>query len=317
MNPTHEVLLYYKYFPVEDPESYAEEHRTLCRNLDLLGRILVASEGINGTVSGLPANTRRYRQIMQSQPATAGMAFKVDPAEGHPFQKLSIKARKEIVTLGLPAHEEVDPTAITGTHLSPKEFYQAMQDPGTVLLDARNHYETQLGRFRLATCPGVEHFRDLPQWIRQHRTLLQGKRILTYCTGGVRCEKLTAWLLREGFSDAGQLQGGIVTYGRDPEIHGRDFDGKCYVFDERISLPINRANPTLISHCTRCGQPSDRYRNCAFSPCNAQFFCCATCEETFGPFCSETCRRHQSATPPNSPTGEAQRADAAGEITPA
>lgn len=205
------------------------------------------------------------------------------------FQKLSIKARREIVTLGLPQAEDLDPNEITGRHLSPKAFYQAMQDPDAVVLDARNVYESELGHFRNALCPEVEHFRDFPEWIRRHRKQLEGKRILTYYAGGIRCEKFSGFLLQEGFQEVHQLQGGIVNYGGDPETRGRDFQGNCYVFDERIAVPVNHVNPTIISRCAHCAQPCDRYRNCALASCNAQFFCCLNCEDSLGRTCSSAC----------------------------
>ena len=294
MSAPYEVLLYYRYFPIEDPRGYVSKHRALCEDLGLLGRILVAREGINGTVSGLRENTEAYQAHLREQPGTADMEFKVDPADGHAFEKLSIKARHEIVTLGLAPAEDVDPNELTGDYLSPKAFYEAMQDPTAVILDARNGYESQLGKFRNAICPDVDSFRDLPQWIRDNRSLLEGKRILTYCTGGIRCEKFSGYLLQEGFADVSQLHGGIVSYGRDSETQGRDFEGQCYVFDQRIGVPVNRANPTVIARCTHCDGPCERYRNCAFTPCNAQFFCCEACEEALGRFCGASCRERQS-----------------------
>ena len=295
MSALYEVLLYYRYFSIEEPQEYVSEHRRLCEELGLFGRILVAREGINGTVSGLREQTQAYQEYLRSKPGTDEMEFKVDPADGHAFQKLSIKARDEIVTLGLSLCEDIDPNETTGNYLSPKDFYEAMQDPNAVIVDARNEYESQLGKFRNAICPDVDSFRDLPQWIRDHRSELEGKRILTYCTGGIRCEKFSGFLLSEGYEDVSQLHGGIVTYGRDPETQGRDFEGQCYVFDQRIGVQVNRENPSVIASCRHCGVQIERYRNCGFTPCNAQFFCCKECEESRGRFCSEACREQTMA----------------------
>ena len=295
MSAPYEVLLYYRYFSIEEPHKYVIEHRSLCEDLGLLGRILVAREGINGTVSGLREQTQAYQESLRAKPGTGDMDFKIDPADGHVFKKLSIKARDEIVTLGLSPTEDIDPNETTGKYLPPKEFYEAMQDPNAVIVDARNAYESQLGKFRNAICPDVDSFRDLPQWIRDHRAELEGKRILTYCTGGIRCEKFSGFLLNEGFEDVSQLHGGIVTYGRDPETQGRDFEGQCYVFDQRISVPVNTANPSVIAHCRHCEVPIERYRNCGYTPCNLQFFCCPECEESCGRFCSEACRERTMA----------------------
>lgn len=274
---------------------YLSEHRALCEELGLLGRIIVAKEGINGTVSGLCENTQAYQDHLRSQPGTSDMEFKVDPADGHVFEKLSIKVRPEVVALGLDTDEDLDPNQTTGTYLSPKEFYEAMQDPNAVILDARNDYESQLGKFRKAICPEVDSFRDFPQWIRDNRDQLEGKRILTYCTGGIRCEKFSGFLLQEGLTDVSQLHGGIVTYGRDSETQGRDFDGQCYVFDQRIGVSVNQVNPKVIARCKRCDEPSERYRNCGFPPCNLQFFCCEACEEARGKFCGDACKTKQEA----------------------
>ena len=295
MSALYEVLLYYRYFSIEEPQEYVSEHRRLCEELGLFGRILVAREGINGTVSGLREQTQAYQEYLRSKPGTDEMEFKVDPADGHAFQKLSIKARDEIVTLGLSLCEDIDPNETTGNYLSPKDFYEAMQDPNAVIVDARNEYESQLGKFRNAICPDVDSFRYLAQWIRDHRSELEGKRILTYCTGGIRCEKFSGFLLSEGYEDVSQLHGGIVTYGRDPETQGRDFEGQCYVFDQRIGVQVNRENPSVIASCRHCGVPIERYRNCGFTPCNAQFFCCKECEESRGRFCSEACREQTMA----------------------
>lgn len=288
------VLLYYRYVAIEDPEAYAEEQRQLCEELELLGRILVGDEGINGTVSGMAENTARYREAMHSDPRTRDMPFKIDAWSGHVFPKLSIKVRREIVSLGLEGDElgDVDPVSETGKRLSPAEFYRAMQDENAIVIDGRNDYESALGRFAGAICPDVGNFRDFPQWLQEHREQLAGRRILTYCTGGIRCEKLSALLLREGFEDVSQLEGGIVEYGRDPEVRGRDFEGDCYVFDQRIGVSVNHTETQrIVSCCERCGEPSPRYRNCGYAPCNRQFFLCEACEARDQErYCTTECR---------------------------
>ena len=286
-----EILLYYLYRPIADPRDYAERHRALCEELGLRGRIIVAAEGINGTVSGEVAATRRYRERLSSAPETRGIEFKIDPAGGHAFKKLSIKTRPEIVTLGLHGEKDVDPLAVTGERLSPQEFHDEMRRDDVVLLDGRNNYESALGKFEGAVCPDVPNFRDFPEWIQEHFGEHKKKRILAYCTGGIRCEKLTSWLLREGFEDVAQLDGGIIRYGQDEATKGEGFEGRCYVFDERVVVDVNRTDGnTVISHCRSCGAESDRYVNCAYKPCNAQIFLCPICEERDGRFCGPACR---------------------------
>lgn len=164
-----------------------------------------------------------------------------------------------------------------------------MKQPNVVILDARNDYEADLGKFKNAIIPPVAAFRDIPQWVRDNREMFEGKKILTYCTGGIRCEKFSGFLVREGFDDVNQLHGGIVKYGKDPEVQGEDFDGQLYVFDQRVAVPVNHKNPKVIAHCVHCGEPSERYVNCANKPCNAQHFCCESCEPVSGRFCSAAC----------------------------
>lgn len=286
------VLLYYRYVRIEDPDGYARRQRELCGELNLRGRILVGDEGINGTVSGTTENAARYRETMEADGRTRGMPFKIDAWSSHVFPKLSVKVRREIVSLGLAEGGGVDPNRQTGQRLSPAEFYRAMQDENALVIDGRNNYESALGRFAGAVCPDLENFRDFPGWIESNREMLQGRKILTYCTGGIRCEKLSALLLREGFEDVSQLEGGIVEYGRDEEVRGRDFEGECYVFDQRVGVPVNRTETErIVSCCERCGEPSPRYRNCSYAPCNRQFFLCESCEEKDSDrFCSASCR---------------------------
>lgn len=297
-----EVLLYYHYFRPGDPERYFQVHRDLCQRLDLRGRILIGHEGINGTVSGPVEATTLYRRILGADPRTAEMAFKIDLVEDHVFPKLSIKFRPEIVTLGLETDDDIDPNRLTGKKLQPSEWADAIQDPEAIVLDGRNDYESALGHFHGAVCPDIGNFRDFPTWLEEHRQELRGRKILTYCTGGIRCEKLSGLLVREGFEEVYQLDGGIIRYSQDPETQGRDFDGLCYVFDERVAVEVNHtASHRIISRCRHCGEPCSRYRNCAWSPCNEQIFLCESCESTVGRVCSDDCREQIQATENASP----------------
>jgi UPF0176 protein len=290
MSAPYEVLLYYKYAHLVDPDGFAADHRRLCRELGLRGRILIAAEGINGTVSGTRENCAKYREVLDNDPLTAGIAWKIDPGTGHVFPKLSIKVRDEVVTLEL-GDEDFNPADLTATHLKPSEWREAMKEDNVVLLDARNDYEWEIGRFEGAILPEVPSFKDLPKWIRDHRAELEGKKILTYCTGGIRCEKFSGFLLNEGFDNVFQLDGGIVTYGKDEEVRGEGYEGECYVFDERLSVPVNRTEGAkIVSKCRRCGVPSIRYRNCAWMPCNAQVLLCEECESATGRYCEPRCR---------------------------
>lgn len=287
---SYQILLYYKYVHIENYEEFAEEHLAFCKELGLKGRILVAEEGINGTVSGTVEQTNKYMETMHSDPRFADMEFKVDEADGHAFKKMFVRPRKEIVSLRL--ENDINPNEKTGKYLSPKEFYEEMQKEDVIVLDARNDYEYEIGHFRGAINPGVDAFRDLPKWVKENLSEHKDKKILAYCTGGIRCEKFTGFLLEEGFKDVGQLHGGIIMYGKDEEVQGELYDGKCYVFDERISVPINKKENIIVSNCYYCGKKEDRYVNCANPECNRQHVCCEECEEKYQRSCSDECRAH-------------------------
>ncbi|WP_018968595.1 rhodanese-related sulfurtransferase [Rubritalea marina] len=285
----YQVLLYYLYTDIESPQEYRDAHKALCDELELRGRIIVGSEGINGTVSGTVENCKQYMEAMYADPMTQDIEFKIDPEQGHVFPKMSVKARDEIVTLGL-GEEDFSPNECTGKYLDPKAWREAIRDPDAVIIDARNDYEWDLGHFKGAIRPPVPAFRDLPQWIRDNYEKFDGKKILTYCTGGIRCEKFSGFLVKEGFEDVSQLHGGIVKYGKDPEVKGEDFDGQCYVFDQRIGVPVNQVNPNVVARCVHCDIETERYVNCANKMCNAQHFCCEACEAESKRCCCDACR---------------------------
>lgn len=290
-NQSYRVLLYYKYVKIDDPDTFTKEHLQLCQELGLKGRILVSSEGLNGTVSGPAEKTDEYIATLRRDPRFTDMEFKIDETSGHAFKKMHVRHREEIVSLKLD--DDLDPNQETGNHLSPKEFYDHLQRDDVIVLDARNKYEHDIGHFKNAVLPDVDAFRDLPDWIRENLSEHKDKKILAYCTGGIRCEKLTGFLKQEGFEDVNQLHGGIVSYGKDENVQGRYWDGKCYVFDERMSVPVNRTEEDrVIATCFHCGKEEDRLVNCANPECNWQHVCCEDCEEQYKRSCSEECREH-------------------------
>ncbi|KAA0958934.1 rhodanese-related sulfurtransferase [Planococcus sp. ANT_H30] len=289
-NHTHNVLLYYKYVEVEDPETFATEHLAACKELELKGRILVSNEGINGTCSGTIEQTEAYMKMLKSDPRFSDTAFKIDAAEGHAFKKMHVRAKNEIVHLGL--EEDINPNELTGTYLEPVEFYKQMQEQDTIVLDARNDYEYDLGHFRNAIRPDIENFRDLPEWMRDNKEQFEGKKILTYCTGGIRCEKFSGWLKKEGYEDVSQLHGGIVNYGKDPEVKGELWDGQLYVFDERIVVPVNQVEHVIVGKDHFTGEPCERYVNCANPDCNAKMLASEENEHKYMRSCSDECREH-------------------------
>ena len=264
----YRVLLYYNYTKIENPEQFAKEHLALCKSLGLKGRILVAEEGINGTASGTIEATQQYMDWMHNDERFKDTWFKIDESEGHAFRKMFVRPRKELVALNL--EEDVDPLRLTGEYLDPKAFKEALLDEDTIVLDARNDYEYDLGHFRGAIRPDIRNFRELPEWIRENKEKFMDKKVVSYCTGGIRCEKFSGWLLREGVENVAQLHGGIATYGKDPEVKGEMWDGKMYVFDDRISVEINQVDKQIIGKDWFDGTPCERYINCGNPSCNRQ-----------------------------------------------
>lgn len=287
----YEILLYYRYTAISDPKGFAVAERARCERLNLKGRIIVGKEGLNGTVEGTAENTQKYIDELSAIPNFAETHFKRSAGTGNAFPRLSIKVREEIVSGHLGPHD-VNPGEITGKYIyaeqlhdwisSGKEFY---------IVDMRNNYEHKIGFFKNSILPPLKNFRDLPKVlpILKH---LKNKTIVTVCTGGVRCEKASGFLVKNGFTDVYQLYGGIVTYmEKYPE---KNFKGKLYVFDGRITMGFNNPNipHEIVGKCDKCGVPSERYVNCSLKSCNAHFICCESCSEKTGEvFCTKKCAR--------------------------
>lgn len=279
------VLLYYKYVELTDPETVRNSQFELCKKLNLKGRILIATEGINGTVCGTSEEIEEYKKATLSDPRFSDIVFKVSYANEQVFPKLRVVVRPEIVTLGVG--NEVS-AADGAQHLTPMEL-NALLHSGEefYFFDARNNYESAVGKFRNAITPDVNNFRDLPEKLKEYE-FLKKKKIVTYCTGGVRCEKFSALMKKEGFENVYQLDGGIVTYGEQFPDDG--YEGKCYVFDKRISVDVNTPEKEiLVSSCLHCGVGTARIINCSNVLCNKQIICCESCETQFSGGCSSDC----------------------------
>ncbi|MBA9075421.1 MULTISPECIES: rhodanese-related sulfurtransferase [Rufibacter] len=288
----YSILLYYHYTKIEDPELFREEHHLLCLKLNLLGRIIVAAEGLNGTVSGLVEDCEAYMAAVKADPRFEGIDFKVDYSDEHAFTKLHVRHKPEIVHAGL---RNIDPTERTGVHLSPQEFKEMKDQEDVVILDVRSDYEHSMGKFKNAVTLDIENFREFPEKLDELKEKYDGKKILTYCTGGIKCEKASAFLLEKGFENVYQLHGGIIKYGM--EAGGEDFEGKCYVFDNRVAVDVNKVNPVVISRCHVCNTPSARMVNCANPHCNLHVPICESCGTKMDGACSTTCQEHPDKRP--------------------
>jgi len=285
----YNTLLYYCYAHIENAEQFAQEHLNFCKSLGLVGRIIVAAEGLNGTVSGTEAQCEAYMKHVLADSRFAKTDFKIDEVNEPSFVKMHVRCKSEIVHSGLRDPNVIDPNKHTGIHLEPKDFMEMKDRDDVVILDVRSNYEHNVGRFKNAITLDIENFRDFPAKINE-LAQYKDKKILTYCTGGIKCEKASALLLKEGFNEVYQLHGGIIKYGK--EAGGKDFEGKCYVFDNRITVDVNQVNPSVVSTCHNCGKQTDKMINCANPECNEHFTQCDECGwETQG-CCSTHCQEH-------------------------
>jgi UPF0176 protein len=290
----YQTLLYYKYAQLNDAEELATKHLKFCQELGLVGRIIIASEGLNGTVSGTAEQCKSYMEFIESDSRLQGMHWKIDEVEEPSFSKMHCRYKPEIVHSGLI--EDVNPLEKTGKHLEPEEFKKMKDMEDVVVLDVRSNYEHQLGRFKNAITLDMDNFREFPDKISELEQY-KDKKVLTYCTGGIKCEKASAFLLKQGFKEVYQLHGGIINYGK--QVGGFDFEGDCYVFDNRVHVPVNSVNPKVISNCKNCGYITTRMVNCANPHCNEHFVQCEGCGVDLKGNCTVQCSMSASARPYN------------------
>jgi UPF0176 protein len=289
MHMDFQVLLYYKYVSIDNPTAVMNDQRLLCQKLNLKGRIIIAKEGINGTVEGTKENTEKYIEQTIKDARFADISFKKSAGTGDAFPKLRVKVRDEIVTSDVSG---LDPTKKTGKYLTAEELHSWFEEGHEFyLVDMRNDYEYMSGFFEGSILSGFENFKDLSK-ITEKLNHLKTKTIVTICTGGVRCEKASAYLVESDFADVYQLQDGIVSYmEKYPNQH---FKGKLYVFDNRLTLGFNTDSEDheIVANCKHCGKSSDLYVNCMNHACHIHYICCMECrdKETGLAFCSEECK---------------------------
>jgi UPF0176 protein len=277
------VILYYKFVDVSDPQQEVQSQKDFCLENGLLGRVLIGHEGINGTLEGNVSQIRKYKNYLKNHPLFNNIVIKETPTKIPAFNKLIIKVRDEIVTLG----KKVDLNK-TGKRISPEELHQRLEDQEElILIDMRNDYESEIGRFENALSIGTKNFKDLPKSISKIKKL-KDKKIVTYCTGGIRCEKASALLIQEGFSDVSQLDGGILKYAE--KYPDGFFVGKCFVFDNRMSVNFEKTRQTVLTSCEHCKAKSDRYLDCQDDICHRLFICCISCEKNKNGLCSKAHR---------------------------
>jgi UPF0176 protein len=284
----HEVLLYYKYVTIRNPEKFAAEHRAVCEKLGLKGRVIIAEEGINGTLEGLAKNTRAYRSLLSAKRGFKDIHWKKSAGTGSLFPRLSIRVRDEIVSLSLKKSRQtdVDPRKVTGKHLAPKDLHEWFKKGEKfTIIDMRNDYEHKVGAFAGSVLPPLKNFRDLPKALPALKKAHAKEKVLTVCTGGVRCEKASGYLIKKGFKDVYQLDGGIVSYME--KYPGKHFEGALYVFDGRVTMAFDpkKGERKIIGRCEHCAVSTERFQDCL--TCGTQMLSCESCSSKLGVYCSE------------------------------
>ncbi len=224
------VAAFYRFVRIDDPSALRSWLRERMAVRAMTGTILVAPEGINGTVSAPPAEMVAFLAELRADPRFAGLATKEARADAHPFQRLKVKLKREIISMRAP---EADPTARVGTYVAPKDWNTLIQDPDVVLVDTRNVYEVEVGTFQGAVDPGIRTFGEFPGYVANKLDPGRHRRVAMFCTGGIRCEKASAYMLAHGFSEVYHLEGGILRYLAEVPQAESLWQGQCFVFDER------------------------------------------------------------------------------------
>lgn len=283
------TLSFYAYAHIDNPQQFRDELFVRWSELDVLGRIYVAKEGINAQLS-LPAhNMSAFKDFLDTYTFLKDIRLNIAVEhDNKSFLKLKIKVRDKIVADGLNDNT-FDVTNI-GVHLKAQDFNNMMDDPDTIVIDMRNHYESEIGHFEGAITPDVTTFREsLPIINEQLKDYKESKKLLMYCTGGIRCEKASAYFKHQGFKNVYQLEGGIIEYTRQIKSEGLKsrFIGKNFVFDNRLG---ERITDDIIAHCHQCGEPCDTHTNCANEGCHLLFIQCSKCAQKMQNCCSDACK---------------------------
>lgn len=282
------TLSFYAYAKIENPKKFRDDLFIAWNALDALGRIYVAHEGINAQMSVPADQFETFRETLEAYDFMKGIRLNVAvEQDNHSFLKLTIKVRHKIVADGL--NDETFDVTNKGIHLKAQEFNDLLANPDTIVVDFRNHYESEVGHFEGAITPDVENFREsLPIINEQLQDFKEDKNLLMYCTGGIRCEKASAYFKHQGFKNVYQLEGGIIEYARQVKEEGVEskFVGKNFVFDHRLG---ERITDDIIAQCHQCGKPCDNHTNCANDACHLLFIQCDDCKAVMENTCSSEC----------------------------
>ncbi|HHW33251.1 MAG TPA: rhodanese-related sulfurtransferase [Paracoccus solventivorans] len=269
------VAALHHFAPLADPAAARPPLLALCRAEGVRGTLILAREGINGTIAGPREGIEAVLAHIRSWPGLAALEWKESAAAALPFGRMKIRVKPEIVTMGQPG---IDPTARVGRHVAPQDWNAVIRDPGTVVIDTRNAYEIAIGSFRGAIDPGTASFREFPGWWAENAHRFAGKRVAMFCTGGIRCEKSTSFLVSQGVAEVVHLQGGILKYLEDIPAQDSMWDGACFVFDRRVSLThgLEPGGHLLCHACRRPLSPADTSR-----PEYEPGVCCHLCADKY------------------------------------
>ncbi len=288
------TVSFYRYVNISDPQVMRDALYKEWSELNVFGRIYIANEGLNAQLSVPEFNWQKFVDQLYAHPEFNGVAFKEAIEDnGKSFYKLAVKVRKKIVADGIE-DPDFNPSN-TGKYLDAEGFNSMLENPETVVVDMRNHYESEVGRFENAFCPDADTFREeLPEVIERLKGR-EDKPVLMYCTGGIRCEKASAFLKYKGFKQVYHLHGGIIQYAKEVKEKGlkSKFIGKNFVFDERVG---ERVTDDIIAECHQCGKPCDRHVNCKNDDCHLLFIQCEECEKSMQGCCTPECQ-HIAALP--------------------
>ncbi|WP_436110588.1 oxygen-dependent tRNA uridine(34) hydroxylase TrhO [Neorhizobium tomejilense] len=268
------VAALYHFARFDRYESFREPLQAFCDENGIKGTLLIAREGINGTVAGSDAAISGLLAYLRAQPEFAGLEHKESRASKMPFLRMKVRPKKEIVTMGV---EDIDPKRIVGTYVEPKDWNALISDPETIVIDTRNDYETAIGIFKGAVDPQTKTFREFPDWVKNNSGLHNKPKIAMYCTGGIRCEKATAFMKEQGFDEVFHLKGGILKYLEEVPAEESLWEGACFVFDERVSVEhgLKEGNHKL---CHACRSPITAEE--VTSPHYEEGVSCSTCYPT-------------------------------------
>jgi len=274
------VILYYKFTPIADPEAVLLWQKYLCQSLNLKGRILISKHGINGTVGGEMADVKKYVRETRRYEGLKKTVFKWSDGTGNEFPRLRVVVKDELVAFGSPGEIEVDENGVIGggVHLRPEQVEELVKERGdeVVFFDGRNAYEAKIGKFKNAIVPDVDTSRDFIREIESGKyDHIKDKPVVTYCTGGIRCEILSAVMKKRGFNEVYQIDGGIVKYG---ERFGDEanWEGSLYIFDDRMAMDFSE-KAKVIGKCDKCSAPTKDFRNCNTASCHQLILLCDSC----------------------------------------